>query len=52
MDDLYRVVHKMLKSKPAIVGLGDLKNMPSYEQIQDSLLSSNGKIKKKFSLFF
>ncbi|KAK3088082.1 hypothetical protein FSP39_014459 [Pinctada imbricata] len=52
MDDVYRVVHRMMKSKPAIVGYGTLKNLPTYEKIQDSLLSNDGKSRKKiFNIF-
>ncbi|CAH1787055.1 unnamed protein product [Owenia fusiformis] len=49
--DIQRVAERMLNSKPAIAAVGDLTNMPSYEDIEVGLASDNGKMPNKFFLF-
>ncbi|XP_013793391.1 mitochondrial-processing peptidase subunit alpha-like [Limulus polyphemus] len=50
-EDIRRVAHRMLRSKPAVAALGDLKKLPAYEDIETGLLNKEGRLPKKFSLF-
>ena len=50
-EDIKRVADKMLRSKPALAALGNLKKLPSYEQIQQGLHDREGKMPRKFSIF-
>lgn len=50
-EDIKRVALRMLKSKPALAALGNLKKLPHYEEIQAGLHSREGKMPRKFSIF-
>ncbi|XP_051551615.1 mitochondrial-processing peptidase subunit alpha-like isoform X2 [Myxocyprinus asiaticus] len=50
-DDIKRVTTKMLRSKPAVAALGDLTEMPSYEDIQAALTSKDGRLSRIYRLF-
>ncbi len=41
----------MLRSKPAVAALGDLTELPSYEDIQAALSSKDGRLPRIFRLF-
>lgn len=49
-EDIHRVVMQMMKSKPAVVALGDIKQMPSVEDITTGL-TCEGRVPKRFTLF-
>jgi len=51
-DDLNRIGTKMLASKPSVAAIGNLKNLPKFEDICDGLLHKQGMMpKKRFRLF-
>ena len=50
-DDIIRVASKMLRSKPAVAALGDLKQLPPMEDFVTALSSRDGRIPKRFTLF-
>ncbi|KAI1280481.1 Mitochondrial-processing peptidase subunit alpha [Halotydeus destructor] len=50
-EDVRRVASKMLKSRPAITALGDLKQLPPFEDIETALSSKDGRMPKRFTLF-
>uniref|UniRef100_A0A6Q2ZMD1 Alpha-MPP n=1 Tax=Esox lucius TaxID=8010 RepID=A0A6Q2ZMD1_ESOLU len=50
-SDIKRVSTKMLRSKPAVAALGDLRQMPSYEHIQAALSSKDGRLPRMYRLF-
>lgn len=41
----------MLQSAPSVAALGDLANVPNYDDIQKALHSKDGKLPKRFKLF-
>ena len=49
-EDIHRVVTRMLKSKPAVVALGDIRQMPSVDDITTGL-TCEGRVPKRFTLF-
>ena len=36
-EDIVRIAEKMLVSKPAVVGYGDLRKLPRYEAIDQAV---------------
>lgn len=50
-SDIKRVTTKMLRSKPAVAALGDLTELPSYEDIQAALTSKDGRLPRIYRLF-
>ncbi|KAG1927943.1 mitochondrial-processing peptidase subunit alpha [Pimephales promelas] len=50
-SDIKRVTAKMLRSKPAVAALGDLTELPSYEDIQAALSSKDGRLPRIYRLF-
>nr|XP_002119957.1 mitochondrial-processing peptidase subunit alpha-like [Ciona intestinalis] len=50
-DDIVRVARHMLSSRPAVAALGDVKQLPDYEDIENALTRPDGKLPKKFRLF-
>uniref|UniRef100_A0A672NJP8 Mitochondrial-processing peptidase subunit alpha n=1 Tax=Sinocyclocheilus grahami TaxID=75366 RepID=A0A672NJP8_SINGR len=50
-SDVKRVTMKMLRSKPAVAALGDLSELPSYEDIQAALSSKDGRLPRIYRLF-
>uniref|UniRef100_A0A672T6I8 Alpha-MPP n=1 Tax=Sinocyclocheilus grahami TaxID=75366 RepID=A0A672T6I8_SINGR len=50
-SDIKRVTTKMLRSKPAVAALGDLTELPSYEDIQAALSSKDGRLPRIYRLF-
>uniref|UniRef100_A0A671RGE5 Mitochondrial-processing peptidase subunit alpha n=1 Tax=Sinocyclocheilus anshuiensis TaxID=1608454 RepID=A0A671RGE5_9TELE len=50
-SDIKRVTMKMLRSKPAVAALGDLSELPSYEDIQAALSSKDGRLPRIYRLF-
>nr|XP_056716246.1 mitochondrial-processing peptidase subunit alpha [Euleptes europaea] len=51
IEDIKRVVTKMLHNKPAVAALGDLMELPSYEHIQAALSSQDGRLPRVYRLF-
>ncbi|XP_048368763.1 mitochondrial-processing peptidase subunit alpha [Sphaerodactylus townsendi] len=51
IEDIKRVVTKMLHNKPAVAALGDLTELPSYEHIQAALSSKDGRLPRVYRLF-
>lgn len=49
--DIKRVAMKMLRKKPAVAALGDLRELPSYEHIQGALSSKDGRLPRVYRLF-
>ncbi|KAM4021300.1 mitochondrial-processing peptidase subunit alpha [Anomaloglossus baeobatrachus] len=49
--DIKRVATKMLRSKPAVAALGDLSELPDYDQIQAALSSKDGRLPRSYRLF-
>nr|XP_020650618.1 mitochondrial-processing peptidase subunit alpha [Pogona vitticeps] len=49
--DIRRVVTKMLRNKPAVAALGDLRELPSYEHMQAALASKDGRLPRMYRLF-
>uniref|UniRef100_A0A8C1VQ53 Mitochondrial-processing peptidase subunit alpha n=1 Tax=Cyprinus carpio TaxID=7962 RepID=A0A8C1VQ53_CYPCA len=50
-SDIKRVTTKMLRSKPAVAALGELTELPSYEDIQAALSSKDGRLPRIYRLF-
>lgn len=50
-EEVRRVANKMLKSKPSVAALGDLKQLPPLDDIETALSSKDGRIPKRFTLF-
>ena len=53
-DDVRRAAQRMLKSKPSVAALGNLKHLPALEEIEAGLLNRDGRMpksRKTFSLF-
>ncbi|XP_014673938.1 PREDICTED: mitochondrial-processing peptidase subunit alpha-like [Priapulus caudatus] len=51
-EDIHRVVGRMLSTKPSVVGLGSLAQLPEYTNIQEGLCQKNGTSgSSRFSLF-
>ncbi|XP_069604213.1 mitochondrial-processing peptidase subunit alpha [Ranitomeya imitator] len=50
-SDIKRVATKMLRSKPAVAALGDLSELPDYDQIQAALSSKDGRLPRSYRLF-
>ncbi|XP_054854304.1 mitochondrial-processing peptidase subunit alpha [Eublepharis macularius] len=50
-EDIKRVVTEMLHKKPAVAALGDLTELPSYENIQAALSSKDGRLPRVYRLF-
>lgn len=50
-EDVRRVATRLLKSKPSIAALGDLKQLPPLDDIETALNSKDGRIPKRFTLF-
>lgn len=50
-DDIKRVACRLLKSKPSVAALGDLKQLPPIEDFETALTSKDGHIPKRFTLF-
>ncbi|RWS03327.1 mitochondrial-processing peptidase subunit alpha-like protein [Dinothrombium tinctorium] len=50
-DDIQRIGARMLKSKPSVAALGDVKQLPSLDDIETALNSKDGRIPKRFTLF-
>jgi processing peptidase subunit alpha len=49
-EDIHRIVTRMLRSKPAVVARGDIKQMPSLDDITTGL-SCEGRVPKRYTLF-
>lgn len=49
-EDVQRVVHHMLKSKPTVAALGDIKQLPPLEDFTTALTSKDGRIPMRFTL--
>ncbi|CAK8674290.1 unnamed protein product [Clavelina lepadiformis] len=50
-DDIVRISQHMLHSRPAVAAMGELRRLPTYNEVENALLSRDGKLKKKFGLF-
>ncbi|XP_058528233.1 mitochondrial-processing peptidase subunit alpha [Ochotona princeps] len=50
-EDIRRVASTMLRGKPAVAALGDLRDLPPYEHIQTALASKDGRLPRTFRLF-
>lgn len=50
-EDVRRVAARMLKGKPCVAALGDLKQLPPIDDIETALSSKDGRIPKRFTLF-
>lgn len=50
-EDIRRVASTMLRGKPAVAALGDLRDLPPYEHIQAALASKDGRLPRTFRLF-
>ncbi|KAM9325189.1 mitochondrial-processing peptidase subunit alpha [Gastrophryne carolinensis] len=50
-SDINRVATKMLRNKPAVAALGDLSELPDYDQIQAALTSKDGRLPRSYRLF-
>ena len=50
-EDVIQVATKMLRSKPAVAALGDIKQLPPLEDFVTALSSRDGRIPKRFTLF-
>ncbi|XP_073397159.1 mitochondrial-processing peptidase subunit alpha isoform X2 [Dendrobates tinctorius] len=50
-SDIKRVATKMLRTKPAVAALGDLSELPDYDQIQAALSSKDGRLPRSYRLF-
>ncbi|KPP61235.1 mitochondrial-processing peptidase subunit alpha-like, partial [Scleropages formosus] len=49
-SDIRRVTTRMLRSKPAVAALGDLTELPSYDDIQAALSSKDGRLPRTYRL--
>ncbi|CAG0916032.1 unnamed protein product [Notodromas monacha] len=53
-EDIRRAAHRMLRSRPSVAALGNLKNLPVMEEIEAGLLDRDGRMpksRKSFTLF-
>ncbi|XP_070532357.1 mitochondrial-processing peptidase subunit alpha-like [Ptychodera flava] len=50
-EDIIRVASRMLRTKPSVAAMGNLKKLPDYEDIQSALANKNGRLPRRFSLF-
>lgn len=50
-EDIGRVAKKLLRSKASIAALGDIRQLPTMEEIESAIQSKDGKIPKRFTLF-
>ncbi|KAL5012459.1 hypothetical protein ScPMuIL_011010 [Solemya velum] len=50
-EDIKRVANRMLQSPPSVAAYGSLSKMPNFEDIQSALVSRDGRMPKRFSLF-
>ncbi|RWS27029.1 mitochondrial-processing peptidase subunit alpha-like protein, partial [Leptotrombidium deliense] len=50
-DDIHRIGQRMLKSKPSVAALGDVKQLPTLEDIETALTTKDGRIPKRFTLY-
>lgn len=52
-EDIQRVASRMLKTKPSVAALGDLRRLPEYQSIESALSSADGKLPRRgrFSVF-
>ncbi|KAH6925230.1 hypothetical protein HPB50_002205 [Hyalomma asiaticum] len=52
VDDIERVVHRMLRARASVAALGNLRCLPALEDIEAGLLSKDGALPpRRFSLF-
>ena len=53
IEDVNRIAAKMLQSKPSVAAIGNLDQLPDFNDIELGLLDKNGMMpkKRKFSLF-
>ncbi|ESN93385.1 hypothetical protein HELRODRAFT_186101 [Helobdella robusta] len=49
--DVQRVARKMLTSRPSVAALGNLNELPKYDDIRNVINSHIGSLSKRFSLF-
>lgn len=52
-EDIQRVASRMLRTKPSVAALGDLRKLPEYQSIETALSSADGKLPRRgrFSVF-
>lgn len=52
-EDLQRIATRMLRSKPSVAALGDLRKLPNYKDVEAALSSRDGKLPRRgrFSVF-
>ncbi|XP_054162372.1 arginine--tRNA ligase, cytoplasmic-like [Oppia nitens] len=50
-EDIRRVATKMLRSRVSVAALGNVKQLPSLEDIETALNSKDGRIPQRFTLF-
>ena len=50
-SDIHRIAGKMLTTKPAVVAIGTLDELPKFEDIELGLLNGKMPTRRKFSLF-
>ncbi|XP_077986771.1 mitochondrial-processing peptidase subunit alpha-like [Glandiceps talaboti] len=50
-EDIIRVANRMLRLKPSIAAMGDLRKLPDFDDIQAGLVSKNGRLPRRFSFF-
>lgn len=49
--DIVRVARRMLQTKPSVAALGNISQLPRYEDIQTAIHSKDGRMPARFSLF-
>lgn len=50
-EDIQRVAARMLKSRPSVAALGDIKQLPPIEDFETALSSKDGRIPIRYTLF-
>ena len=50
-EDIQRVATRMMKSKPSVAALGDIKQLPPIEDFETALSSKDGRIPIRYTLF-
>ena len=52
-EDIQRIASRMLRSKPSVAALGDLRKLPNFKEIESALSSRDGKLPRRgrFSVF-
>lgn len=50
-EDIQRVAAKMMKTKPSVAALGDIKQLPPIEDFETALSSKDGRIPIRYTLF-